>query len=96
MFTPGMTFLPLGVKILQHEIFTPVHCGKHIIALNFHLLGWSKNIIASNIDLFPWGENIIVSNIHLSCGGKNIIPSNIYPFHRVRIFYCQIFTPFHG
>ena len=47
-----MTFPPLGVKILQHEIFTPVHCGKHIIALNFHLLGWSKNIIASNIDLF--------------------------------------------
>ena len=96
MFTPGMTFPPLGVKILQHEIFTPVHWGKHFFALNFHLLGWGKNIIASNIDLFPWGENIIVSNIHLSCGGKNIIPSNIYPFHWVRIFYRQIFTPFHG
>ena len=53
MFTPGMKFPPLGVKILQCEIFAPVYWGKYIMALNFHVLGWGKNIIVSNIDLFP-------------------------------------------
>ena len=48
-----MKFASLGVKILQHEIFTPVHWSKYIMALNFHLLGWGKNIIASNMDPIP-------------------------------------------
>ena len=78
MFTLAMIFLPQGVIILQHEIFTPLHWGKYIMALNFHLL---KNITAS----------IICSSF-----GENIIPSNIYPFHEVRILYCEILTPFPG
>ena len=53
MFTPAIKFARLRVKIFQHEIFTPVHCGKFIMALNFQL---GKNIIASNIDPFPQGE----------------------------------------
>ena len=48
-----MKFAPLGVKILQHEIFTPVHWGKYIMALNVQILGWGQNIIASNIDPIP-------------------------------------------
>ena len=79
MFTLAMIFLPQGVIILQHEIFTPLHWGKYIMALNFHLL-----------------KNITASNIRSSSRGENIIPSNIYPFHEVRILYCQIFTPFPG
>ena len=79
MFTLAMIFLPQGVIILQYEIFTPLHCGKYIMALNFHLL-----------------KNITASNIPSSSRGENVIPSNIYPFHEVRILYCQIFTPFPG
>ena len=48
-----MKFPPLGVNILQHQIFTPVHLGRYIMALNFHLLTWGKNIIALNIDPIP-------------------------------------------
>ena len=81
MFTLAMIFLPQGVIILQHEIFTNLHWGKYIMVLNFHLL-----II----------KNITASNIRSSSRGENIIPSNIYPFHEVRILYCQIFTPFPG
>ena len=33
-----MKFPPLSVNILQHQIFTPVHLGRYIMALNFHLL----------------------------------------------------------
>ena len=79
MFTLAMIFLPQGVIILQHEMFTPLHWGKYIMALNFDLL-----------------KNITASNICSSSRGENIIPSNIYPFHEVRILYCQIFTPFPG
>ena len=34
-------------------MFTPVHLGRYIMALNFHLLMWGKNIIALNIDPIP-------------------------------------------
>ena len=61
MFTLAMIFLPQGVIILQPEIFTPLHWGKYIMALNFHLL---KHITASNIRSSSRGENIIPSNIY--------------------------------
>ena len=48
-----MKFPPLGVSILQHQIFTPVHLGRYIMALNFHLPTWGKNIIALNVDPIP-------------------------------------------
>ena len=88
-----MKFPRLGVNILQHQIFTPVHLSRYIMALHFHLLMRSKNIIALNFDPIPQGENIKYS---LLPRGENIIPLNVYPFHGMRMFCCQIFTPCHG
>ena len=47
-----MKFPPLGVNIL-HQIFIPVHLGRYIMALNFHLLMRGKNIIALDINPIP-------------------------------------------
>ena len=77
-----MIFLPQGVIILQHEIFTPQHGGKYIMALNCHLL---KNITALDICSSSGGENIIPSNIY-PFHEVRILCSQIFtPFHGMRI-----------
>ena len=80
-----MIFLPRGVIILQHEIFTPQHGGKYIMALNCHLL---KNITVSNICSSSGGENIIPSIIY-PFQEVRILHSQIFtPFHGMRIEKC--------
>ena len=73
-----MIFLPQGVIILQHEIFTPQHGGKYIMALNCHLL---KNITASNICSSSGGENIIPSNIYPFHEVRILYCKIFTPFH---------------
>ena len=81
-----MKFAPLEVNILQHEIFTPVHLGKYIMALNFHHLGWGKNITASNIDPIPlvftppMAVRRLYHKIFTHYRGENILLSNIHFF----------------
>ena len=90
VFTLAMIFLPQGVIILQHEIFSLQHWGKYIMALNCHLL---KNITASNICSSSGGENIIPSNIY-PFHEVRILCSQIFtPFHGVRIEKYWICTP---
>ena len=63
--------------MLQHEIFTPLHWGKYVMALNFHLL---KNITASSR-----GENIIPSNIYHFHEMRILYCQIFIPFHGMRI-----------
>ena len=82
MFTLAMIFLPQGVIILQHEIFTPLHWGKYIMPLNFHLL---KNITTSNIHSFSGGEYIIPSNIYPFREVRILYCQIFTPFHGMKI-----------
>ena len=73
-----MKFIPLGVKILQHEIFTPVLWDKYIVTLNCHLLGWG-NIITSSVSVQSFKDVEVIFVLLLAKNHReNILKRTIF------------------
>ena len=75
-----MIFLPQGVIILQHEIFTPQHGGKYYYSIKYLLFLWGWEYYTIKYIPFPLGENIMFSNIHSLSWDENRKVLNMYSF----------------